>query len=522
MISRIVILFLLFFYLNAQSGLSLSQMSQSSDAQAKLNQFPLYKNVKQKEIISSTINPNSFLVGPGDIFMVDIVTSNLVNQFELIISVTGELIIPMVGKISIAESTLSEAINLIEQSFKKQYSDAQLSIMLKDAGTYNLYVKNPYGLNDEYKVNSLMRISDLFQLVIANIKKNKQDVSNISNRSIKISNDLGLEYYDLAMFYADGDYSNNPYINRGDRIEFNLINNSIEIWGGVAKAGKYELLSDDYLDDIIKLAGGLVESAYKDSLIITRSINNKREHIIIDRMSKKNFDLYDNDIINIKDKNRNLFKQVAFISGEVVYPGFYNIDNSITSINQLIDLAGGLTEEANRNLVMIENQPNHEFDVTNIVNKPQEYITESDISFLDVGIDYHLNNKSIVNKNEFSNYKLINGDKISVLPEINFIEIVGAVNRPGKYPYNEGSTISDYIKLAGGKKKNSLRNTYIVEQGSIMKEIVKTNESLNGGDVIFIPYDLEINRWTRFKDWMTVSGQVAAFVVLIQNIIGED
>ena len=114
----------------------------------------------------------------------------------------------------------------------------------------------------------------------------------------------------------------------------------------------------------------------------------------------------------------------------------------------------------------------------------------------------------------------MNGDEINVLPKINFIEIVGAVNRPGKYPYNENFTILDYIKLAGGKKRNSLNNTYIIEQGSVVKKIVKTNQSLNGGDVIFIPYDLEINRWTRFKDWMTVSGQVAAFIVLIQNIIG--
>ena len=117
--------------------------------------------------------------------MVDIVTSNLVNQFELIISITGDLIIPMVGKINISGESLSDAMELIEKSFKKQYSDAQLSIMLKDAGNYNLYVKNPYGLNDEYTVNSLMRISDLFELVIVNIKKNKYDISNISRRNIK-------------------------------------------------------------------------------------------------------------------------------------------------------------------------------------------------------------------------------------------------------------------------------------------------------------------------------------------------
>ena len=49
--------------------------------------------------------------------------------------------------------------------------------------------------------------------------------------------------------------------------------------------------------------------------------------------------------------------------------------------------------------------------------------------------------------------------------------------------------------------------------------MAQSNQALNGGDIIFVPYDLEINRWTRFKDWMTVSGQIAAFIVLIQNII---
>ena len=55
-----------------------------------------------------------------------------------------------------------------------------------------------------------------------------------------------------------------------------------------------------------------------------------------------------------------------------------------------------------------------------------------------------------------------------------------------------------------------------------MKETVKTNQILNGGDIIFIPYDLEINKWTRFKDLMTVTGQVSAFIVLIRSIDWEN
>ena len=67
----------------------------------------------------------------------------------------------------------------------------------------------------------------------------------------------------------------------------------------------------------------------------------------------------------------------------------------------------------------------------------------------------------------------MNGDKINVVPRINFVEVVGAVNRPGKYPYDKNYTVSDYIHLAGGKKKNSLRKNYIIEKGSIIKNSSK-------------------------------------------------
>ncbi len=512
--------FIFFFfcvYLNAQSALSVSQISQGNPSQSKLNQFSLYKNVKQKEIISEAIDPKEFIVGPGDIFMVDIVTSNLVAQFELIISVTGDLIIPMVDKININGQSLDKAISTIKKSFKEQYSDAQLSIVLKDAGHYNIYIKHPYGMNDEYKVNSFMRISDVFEIISKSLINNKYDISNISNRNIKVKNKSGEEYFDLQSFYTDGNYSNNPYINRGDRIEFFLTNSSIEIWGGIAKPGKYNLLENESLANLINLAGGFLETAYKDTIIITR-VNNNREHIEIDFEKQNDFIIIDKDIINIKDKNRNLYKEVAFISGEILFPGFYNIDNSITSIEELINLAGGFTESANQNLVMIEGRNISQLNIANIENKPQEYLTESDISWVDVGMNHYINNRSIINSDEFSNYKLANGDKINILSEINFIEIIGAVNKPGKYPYYKNYTASEYIRLAGGKKKNSLKNNYIIEQGSIVKRIIESNQTINGGDIIFVPYDLEVNKWTRFKDWMTVIGQIAAFIVLVQNI----
>ena len=115
------IILIVFSYLNAQSSLSSPQIGGiGNNNQMKLNQFQLYKNVKQKEIISSAVNSENFIVGPGDIFMVDVVTSNLITQFELIISITGDLIIPMVGEVNINGQTLKQAEDIIRKSFRKQ------------------------------------------------------------------------------------------------------------------------------------------------------------------------------------------------------------------------------------------------------------------------------------------------------------------------------------------------------------------------------------------------------------------
>ena len=43
----------------------------------------------------------------------------------------------------------------------------------------------------------------------------------------------------------------------------------------------------------------------------------------------------------------------------------------------------------NQNIVIIEGESSYEFEISNIANKPQEYITESDVSWVDIGINHY-------------------------------------------------------------------------------------------------------------------------------------
>ena len=82
---------------------------------------------------------------------------------------------------------------------------------------------------------------------------------------------------------------------------------------------------------------------------------------------------------------------------------------------------------------------------------------------------------------------------------------------------------SRYIKKKTPNLPKEINKTGVFVDASInyIKKTIETNQILHGGDIIYVPYDLEVNRWTRFKDWMAVTGQVSAFIVLIQNIIGS-
>ena len=58
---------------------------------------------------------------------------------------------------------------------------------------------------------------------------------------------------------------------------------------------------------------------------------------------------------------------------------------------------------------------------------------------------------------EILSYIVQPGDLIFIPKKTNYIEIIGSVKFPGRYPYNNSFDVSDYIESAGGKTSNSTR-----------------------------------------------------------------
>ena len=75
---------------------------------------------KMQELIAldKAVSPEEYIVGPGDIFGIDIIITENIN-IELAITPTGDLLIPSVGKINVNGLILKDAIELCKRKSMK-------------------------------------------------------------------------------------------------------------------------------------------------------------------------------------------------------------------------------------------------------------------------------------------------------------------------------------------------------------------------------------------------------------------
>ena len=118
-------------------------------------------------------------------------------------------------------------------------------------------------------------------------------------------------------------------------------------------------------------------------------------------------------------------------------------------------------------------------------------------------------------------FLLVNNDRIFVPENYNYIEVLGGVVKPGRYPYIINNNYKDYLKMAGGHTETSTKNIYIIKAGTGQRIPARKSIIIENGDTIFIADKMEYNLWTVLRDILTGLGQVAALIVVIQNAIGQ-
>ncbi len=136
--------------------------------------------------------------------------------------------------------------------------------------------------------------------------------------------------------------------------------------------------------------------------------------------------LLDQDIILVKPR----YSTIP-VNGSIIRPGYYEIRADET-LDDLIIATGGINRSSNQNIYVFRN-----------TNSPSEG-------------DY------ILDFNEISDFKIINGDSVYV-PKISisnkFVQISGQVKNAGKYPFEKDMTLKDVLSITSSSKNNEFLRT---------------------------------------------------------------
>jgi len=474
--------------------------------------------VGSSKILNKNIDNKTYLLGSGDKILINFLSNDIILNNTFTISPSNDLIIPNIGIINVDGLTISDFIDEINKQCKKKFDIYELNITLVDLRKFNVMLT---GLNNNmynYTVTHVTNVSDLFNSVR---NQNVELFSNVSDRYITLIRNGSSKKVDVFKynFLLEG---YNPNLQEGDVIVLNVKQKMYEINGQINNPGTYEFVNNETIFDIIKLAGGFSVDADTNNIKVDRIINNENTVFDVNINDFNNTLIMPNDYILIYKDNNLIQRDYAYISGEINNPGKYPIYQS-TTINDLIILANGYTNIADVNKIMINNKlisNNIDLEFLRINNIHPTNRSSSEISYyksrliLDKGTTNSL--KNITTENILQ-YIVKKEDNIYIPSKISHVEILGAVQTPGTYPFVENYSVLDYINESGSFTNLSNGNFYVIKSNGEKININLKYTEVMDGDIIFVEQDSDINKWKKFKEIMSVLGQIATLLVVVNQ-----
>ncbi len=341
--------------------------------------------------------------------------------------------------------------------------------------------------------------------------------------------EIVLQAKDSLIVYATSDVTRDKYV---------------WIKGEVAHPGRYRLLENMKLSDLIFRAGNLNRNAYLLSAEIARMTDQGETelfHVSLDKLIEDSDQTYDvalaeDDQVFIRkmpawDENR-----IVAIQGEVRFPGEYILSHDGESLYQLIHRAGGLTEKAfpagavftraqiaddlrrqNISDIITKSAPLKEDSTGRIYRELAFDVNTEKMNRIVIDLDLILNN------NGMSKYlPLRPGDQIYIPRMPSGVQVMGAIASSGTIQFETGKKPSYYIDRAGGLLRNSDKNSIRVVKadGRVLNWSKARGKATDLGDAIVVPTQIKRQRdwWKILTSTATIVGGLATTVYIVDKL----
>ena len=301
------------------------------------------------------------------------------------------------------------------------------------------------------------------------------------------------------------DIASNTKLNNGDIASVGFIAGvitTVQVLGRVKSPGFYP--STLTLKEALDISGGFNDPLYRksirsDEIFILRKDENQfyglEFEISYDESDK--FELVSGDKIFVYEDYRYNNNFTIIVSGAVKKKGTFPFTSKMT-VGQAIDLAEGLTPLGDPEAIIVSQ---------NFVQSNNGNIITTSKNVSNVTLDLVLNENA----------------SITVLKYKDMVNVTGNVYNPGLIAYQQGTTVKNYIKLAGGYRENSLKNKIYLQKanGEINNVVRGRFKRPAAGDTIVVPIDpsppSEINATALTGDIVSILTNLATIIFIINS-----
>ncbi|MCY4232521.1 MAG: SLBB domain-containing protein [Bacteroidetes bacterium] len=567
MYKLIAFLVLVFVFLGTptiSSGQPITRSSLSAvpdDTQSQLRDV-MISQIAQSGILAleGSINPAEYIIGPGDLFSL-MIGGVVPAEIPITISVSGLLILPEIGAIKAGGRTLADVQLEASKLLELRYANTPVSLSLIRARSFYVHVTGSVINTGRYLMLPRSRVSDVIHQALSSplisTHETKDDLKvdfaipessfrleindsykpalrNIHIQHIDGSEDL----IDLIRYQTTGKIEYNPVLKDGDLINipaFHAVREAIRVSGDVSWPGLYDWRSDDTVKNILDLANGGRELDQSMRLRLLRWTDDTHstlfDHQISDvsKDSIASIELLPGDHISVFEGEN----AVASVEGWVFYPGEYQIEGGVTTLSELIELAGGLKSGANIDAALLERT-----SVDNLADPPEipaQPFQENPglgkqltIEFTEVfqrpfsgEIGTHVSVDIVAALNgSGEEIVLYHGDRLIIPRDERTILVTGHVAKPGYVTFVPGQPAKYYVERAGGA--GPVAEGIYVYGGSSSLVRQGPNEIVLPSDAVFVGWleDLTVrNRQIRTQRNQIILSAISVLTGLTATII---
>lgn len=463
--------------------------------------------------------PTDYIIGPGDTVMVQLYGKENAEH-ELTVSREGLLQFPSIGPISVAGMKFEQLQKMITERIERQMIGVKVSISMGPLRSIRVFVLGDARRPGSYTVSALSTVTHaLF------VSGGITPMGSLRNIELKRSGNVvkRLDLYDLLL---NGDTSSDVRLLPGDVIFVPPLGRTVGLVGEIRRPAIYELRQEQTIREALKLAGGMLPTAYPEASQMER-INVHRERTLMDLDLSKDAGnsvrLKDGDTLRVYSVLEKM-EDIVLLTGHVDRPGGYQWREGLR-LSDVISSVDALLARPDLEYVLVKRELPPDRKVEVLSTRLGRAISHPD----------SIDNVVLQPRDEIMVFGLNENRAETIKPVIEqlrqqarhgnperVVMISGNVSYPGEYPIETGMRIADLVRAGGGLSQQAYALDaelvrYEVIEGRV-REITRQNVSLAGvtsGDlsqnIELRPFDvLNVKQVPEWRDQQTVeiSGEV--------------